>query len=97
MQINISKTKEMVLGRLNIDHLPLLSTSLGSVERVTSFKLLGIDAKLSWSLHTNIISAKARKRLHFLKQLKRAGVPADQLLHFYVAAIRPVLEYCAPV
>jgi len=61
MQINISKTKEMVLGRLNIDNLPLLSTSLGSVERITSFKLLGInvDAKLSRSLHINIISAKA--------------------------------------
>jgi len=61
----------MVLGRLNIDNLPLLSTSWGSVERVTSFKLLGInlDAKLSWSLHINIISAKASKRLYFLKQL----------------------------
>jgi len=103
MQINISKTtcKEMVLGlgRLNIDNLPLLSTSLGSVERVTSFKLLGInlDAKFSWSLHIYFISAKASKRLYFLKHLKRAGVPADQLLHFYVAAIRPVLEYCAAV
>jgi len=60
MQINISKTKEMILGRLNIDNLLLLSTSLGSVEHITSFNLLGInlDAKLSWSLHINIISAK---------------------------------------
>jgi len=95
MQKNISKTKEMVLVRLNTDNLFLLSTSLGLVERVTSFKLLGInfDAKLSWSLHINISSAKASKCLYFLKQLKRAGVPPDQLLHFYVAAIRPVLEW----
>jgi len=32
-----------------------------------------------------------------LKQLKRAGVPQNQLLHFYTAEIRPVLEYAAPV
>ena len=32
----------------------------------------------------------------FLKQLKRAGVPYKQLLHFYTAVIRPVLEYAAP-
>jgi len=35
--------------------------------------------------------------LRIKTDLKRAGVPADQLLHFYVAAIRPVLEYCTPV
>ena len=34
----------------------------------------------------------------FLKlQLNRAGVPHAQLLHFYLAVIRPVLEYAAPV
>jgi len=32
-----------------------------------------------------------------LKQLKRAGVPPQQRLHFYATVIRPVLEYCAPV
>jgi len=40
---------------------------------------------------------RASKRLYFLKQHKRAGVPVQQLLHFYVTVIRPVLEYCAPV
>jgi len=35
--------------------------------------------------------------IHFLKQLKRAWVPAQQFLHFYATVIRPVLEYCAPV
>ena len=29
--------------------------------------------------------------------MKRAGLPTDQLLHFYVAVIRPVVESCAPV
>ena len=35
--------------------------------------------------------------LHYLKRLKRAGLPADRLAHWYVSVIRPVLEYCAVV
>ena len=99
MQINSTKTKEMVLGPLSRVDLPLLTTPTGSVERVTSFKLLGvtIDASLSWSAHINNVVAKATKRLYFLKQLRRAGVSQDHLLYFYIMAIRPVLEYCAPV
>ena len=90
----------MIFGSLSTANLPLLSISAGSVERVSSFKLLGLnfDASLSWSVHITIrpIAAKASKRLYFLKQLNRAGVPAQQLLHFYATVIRPVLEYCAP-
>jgi len=35
--------------------------------------------------------------LFFFKQLRRAGVPPTQRVHFYLAAIRAVLEYVAPV
>jgi len=41
--------------------------------------------------------SRANKRLYFLKQLKRAGVPPQQLLHFYTAVIRPVLKYASSV
>jgi len=34
---------------------------------------------------------------YFLKQLKCAGVPRAQMLHFYISVIRPVLEYAVPV
>jgi len=49
MQINTSKTKEMVFGSLSTANRPLLSTSAGLVERVSTFKLLGLnfDASLS--------------------------------------------------
>ena len=62
MQINTSKTKEMILGRINPADIPLLSTPVGSVERVTNFKLLGVhlEASLSWAAHINHIVAKAR-------------------------------------
>ena len=46
---------------------------------------------------TTMIIRKASSRLYFLKQLKRAGLATHHLVHFYIAVIRPVLEYCAPV
>ena len=99
MVVNFSKTKEMVMGPPSLSDLPLLTTDFGSIERVHSFKLLGVhlDANFLWSTHVDAIVSKASKRLYFLKQLKRAGVPHSQLLHFYLAVIRPVLEYAAPV
>ena len=70
-----------------------------SIEQVSSVKLLGVhlDANFSWNSHVEAISSKATQRLYFLKLLKRAGVPNPQLLHFYQAVIRPILEYAAPV
>ena len=94
MQLNTSKTKEMILGRIDLTSIPSLSTPTGPIQRVTTFKLLGLhlDASLSWTTHINTIVSKASKRLYFLKQLRRAGVPPQQLLHFYMTVIRPVLE-----
>jgi len=49
-------------------------------------KLLGIhlDSNFSWQPHIEAILAKATRRLYFLKQLTRAGVPHSQLRHFYL-------------
>jgi len=41
--------------------------------------------------------AKASKRLHILRVLKRGGVPPADLLKVYFALSRSVLEYCCPV
>ena len=99
MQLNTFKTKEMIISHTDSTSIPPLSTPAGPIQRVITFKLLGLhlDASLSWTTHINTIISKASKRLYFLKQLKRAGVPPHQLLHFYTAVIRPVLEYASPV
>jgi len=99
MQLNTSKTKEMILGCIDLTSIPSLSAPTGPIQRVTTFKLLGLhlDASLSWTTHINSIVSKACKRLYFLKQLRRAGVPPRQLLHFYTTVIHPVLEYASPV
>ena len=51
-------------------------------DMIDGFKLLGvhITSDLRWNEHTDKICAKASTRLYFLKQLKRAGLVADQLL-----------------
>jgi len=89
----------MILGHIDLTSIPSLSTPTGPIQRVTTFKLLGLhlDASLPWTTHINTIVSKASKRLYFPKQLRRAGIPPQQLLHFYMTVIRPVLEYASPV
>ena len=40
---------------------------------------------------------KVSSRLYFLRQLKRAKLPSNDLLLFYVTCIRPVAEYACEV
>ena len=70
-----------------------------TVDRVTSFKLLGVTImnNLSWENHINAVCTKAGSRLHFLKLLKRSSVTHDDLLLYYTSVIRPVIEYACPV
>jgi len=100
MIVNFTKTKEMILGPPSKTvHLTPLSMENGYTEQVNSFKLLGfyIDNNFSCTSHIDAILSKATTRLYFLKQLKRAGVPPAQLRHFYLAVVRPILEYAFPV
>jgi len=98
MTVNFQKTKEMVMGPpLQVTKFPPIQGLTSSIEQVSSVKLLGLhlDANFSWT-HVEAILSKATQRLYFLKLLKHAGVPNPQL-HFYVAVIRPILEYATPV
>jgi hypothetical protein len=65
------------------------------VERVTSVKLLGltISNKLKWNSHISHVCKKVAPRLYFLRQLKRAKLPASDLILSYSTCIRPVIEY----
>jgi len=57
MKLNICKTKEMILCQLAVTNPPLLSISSQTIERATSFKLIGlhIDLSLSQFTHTDHI------------------------------------------
>ena len=66
MQLNTAKTKEMILGNVARANLPLLTTTTtattatDTINRVTSFKLLGvyIDSTMSWTIHVDITWSK---------------------------------------
>jgi len=99
MIVNGRKTKELLIASVIKDPPPPVNLSGTPVERVTTFKLLGVHvaSDLKWTQHIDAITSKAASRLHFLKQLKRSGAGRDDLLYFYVTVIRTVLEYACPV
>jgi hypothetical protein len=99
MNINTKKTKEMMLGSILSNPPPLIVINDGTVERVTSFKLLGLTIanNLSWEEHIMSVCNKANKRLHYLKLLKRCSASVDDLLQYYKSVIRPTIEYACPV
>ena len=54
---------------------------------------LTISSDLKWNKHIFNAIKKANKRFYFIVQLKRAKVPNADILNFYCASIRQVLEY----
>lgn len=98
MNINWSKTKEMVIGSSADSLIPPLVVDGHLISRVNMYKFLGVcvNSDLKWDNHVNAICSKASSRLYFLKLLKRCSMSQDDLLHFYTSFIRPVLEYACP-
>jgi len=102
MEINMGKTKEMLIHfgtRYPSQSVPLVKINNAPVERVTSFKLLGVyfNNRLDWKDHVAHITTKASKRIFCLHQLVRAGIDARALTNVYCSLIRSVLEYCCQV
>ena len=89
----------MLLGSIKTKHTPTLLLNGQAIDRVSSYKLLGLHVTdtLRWNDHVSSICTKAAQRLHFLKQLKHAGMSAADLLYFYQTVIRPVAEYACVV
>jgi hypothetical protein len=50
-----------------------------------------------WKMHVDNIISKASKRLSLITQLKRARVPANEIIQIHCSCIRPLLEYASPV
>ena len=72
LALNITKTKELILDWNRAAPAPLYINGEG-VERVQSFKFLGvhISADLSLLVNTSALAKKAQQRLHFLRALRR--------------------------
>ena len=70
-----------------------------TIERVQSFKLLGIhiSADLSWDMHVDYLIKKVSKRFLCIRYLVNAGVRDVDIVEIYCSVIRSVLEYACPV
>jgi hypothetical protein len=100
MKLNTEKTKEMIVyyGKKKINFSPLLMES-NKLERVNKSKVLGviINDTLTWADHIDYICSKASKRLYFLRLLKRAKVPPNDIIQVYNSIIRSLLEYACEI
>ena len=98
MKINTRKTKEMVIGPYGKKSTTAVVITSNTVDRVSSYKLLGVmvNTTLKWDDHVAAIKSKAAKRLWVFKKLKRAGASVEDLIYYYQAVIRAVLEYACP-
>ncbi len=88
---NIQKTKNIIVDYCKSEQLnhPPLYIGNEAVERVTSFKFLGLTVTEDPSSGINTTSAigKAQQRLFYLRNLKRAKLPQRLMVNFYHCAI----------
>ena len=85
MTLNLSKCKKMSVDFLQYNSCVLRPIIVGNkiVERVASFKLLGVYIlrNLTWFTHVNYILKKANKRLYILRALRRSGVSVPDMVN----------------
>ncbi|KAK1797595.1 hypothetical protein P4O66_000787 [Electrophorus voltai] len=74
-------------------HYQLVRISGTTVERVKSFRYLGvhISQDLCWSRHTNSLAKKARQRLYHFRHLRDFRLPSKVLRNFYTCTIESIL------
>ena len=101
MSLNTNKTKELLVyfGREDLD-IPRITINGDVIERVSCAKLLGchIVSNLSWEDHIVNLVSKTSRRLHLLRELKRAGLSSNNdLLTCYFSFVRSKTEYACQV
>lgn len=101
LQLNVSKTKFMVLTRAkpakSITSTPTLNNI--PLEQVDAFTYLGvlISANMSWGPHIEAIASKSKRMLGALYRRYYAHCSSKILLKLYTAYVRPRLEYVSYV
>ena len=97
MKLNPKKCKEMLINFMQNNNFALRPIVLdnNTVERVTTYKLLGIiiSNDLKRNEHIHYLSKKASKHLYSLGILKKVVVTRGGIAKVYLTTITPILEY----
>ncbi|CAB3977035.1 RNA-directed DNA polymerase from transposon X-element [Paramuricea clavata] len=99
LQLNCRKCKELPITFSRSRNLPSPVNVEGStIIPVSKVKLLGvtINSTLTWNDHIEEIVKKASRKQYFLVQLKKAKVPAREIVAYYCACIRSAIDYACP-
>ncbi len=99
LSLNVSKTAELIVNfrkRQQQPYTPLMISGT-PVERVSSFKYLGVNISEDLTTHIQTQVKKARQRLYHLRQLRKFRVSPAILKTFYSGAIESVLTQCISV
>ena len=94
LSLNVSRTKELIVDyRKSRAEQALISIDGAVVERVESFKFLGVHItnKLSWSKHTKTVMKRAQQNLIPHRRLKTFGMGSQLLKRFYSCTIESIL------
>lgn len=93
MELNLNKSKAFLNCRKEVILQKTVSTEIVHEMTILGLKL---DKDLNWTSHTSFIIKKCSQRLHALRKLK-SFLTNKQLHSVYLAHIRSLLDYCAPV
>ena len=96
MKLKEQKCNYMIFSRSSTEFTTRLHINDHLLERVSSFKLLGVQISedLSWDKNCQEICRKAYSRISLLTKLKYAGVSIEDLIEIYILFIRSIAEYC---
>lgn len=77
---------------------PQIQLEGDTILQAESAKFLGvfIDENLTFKRHIEHIISRARPITYVLLNLKRSGLPTEQLRIFYILCIRPIITYASP-
>ncbi|PIK41222.1 hypothetical protein BSL78_21929 [Apostichopus japonicus] len=97
LELNVEKTKEMVIDFRKGDHEPppVVIKDL-AVNRVSSYKYLGVvlDDQLNWHDHIDYLVRRINPRLYCLRKLNTFNISRNILSIFYNSVIFSVWSYC---
>ncbi|XP_013868639.1 RNA-directed DNA polymerase from mobile element jockey [Austrofundulus limnaeus] len=100
LQLNTEKTKELIVDfRRNADLHPPIHIKRTEVERVDSFKFLGvhISKDLTWTTSCSKLIKKAHQRLFFMRTLRKNYLSSEVITNFYRCTIESILTNCITV